>query len=113
MNEYYVRSKSVVSRQVGNDTLVVPIRGGVGDLASIFSLNEIASSIWAMLVKPATFDAIITQIVEQFDVSRSLAEEDLESFLTKMRTAGLVEAATFEQMPEIRGEMATLHPEVA
>ena len=40
----YVRASSVVSRVIAGETLIVPVRGGVGDLASIYSLNEVASS---------------------------------------------------------------------
>ena len=42
----YVRSDDVVARMIGGETLIVPVRGNVGDLASIYSLNEIASVVW-------------------------------------------------------------------
>ena len=42
----YVRSESVVSRVIAGETLIIPVRKGVGDLASIYSLNEVASTIW-------------------------------------------------------------------
>jgi hypothetical protein len=34
-----IQSHSVVARVVGGETLIVPIRGKVGDLASIYRLN--------------------------------------------------------------------------
>jgi hypothetical protein len=39
----FVRSKSVVCRQIAGETLVVPIRGKVGDLASIYTFNSTGS----------------------------------------------------------------------
>jgi len=34
----YIRSDAVVSRLIGGETLVVPVRAGVGDLASCLQL---------------------------------------------------------------------------
>ena len=47
--DIYIRSEAVVSRLIGGETLVVPVRGGVGDLASIYSFNEIGTMIWEAL----------------------------------------------------------------
>ena len=44
--ELYVRSDTVVSRVIAGEVLIVPISKGVGDLASIYSLNPVASAIW-------------------------------------------------------------------
>ena len=41
-----IRSDAVVSRLIGGETLVVPVRGGVGDLASIYSFNAVGTTIW-------------------------------------------------------------------
>ena len=37
--QIFTRSRSVVSRVVAGETLIVPVRGKVGDLASIYSFN--------------------------------------------------------------------------
>ncbi len=44
--QLFVRSQSVVSRRVAGETLIVPVRGKVGDLASIYSFNGTGSLIW-------------------------------------------------------------------
>jgi hypothetical protein len=88
----YVRSNSVVSRVIAGETLIVPVRGGVGDLASIYSLNEVASSIWNAIVQPCSKDRIVERIEEEFVGERWQVEHDVESFLAEMQSAGLVEA---------------------
>ena len=60
----YVRSDSVVSRVIAGETLVVPVRKGVGDLASIYSLNQVASSIWQAIARPCCKDEIVELIVD-------------------------------------------------
>ena len=88
----YVRSSSVVSRVIAGETLIVPVRGGVGDLASIYSLNEVASSIWNAIALPCSQDQIVERIEDEFAGERQQVEHDVQSFLTEMQSAGLVNA---------------------
>lgn len=88
----YVRSSSVVSRVIAGETLIVPVRGGVGDLASIYSLNEVASSIWNTIAQPCSQDKIVERIVEEFAGERQQVEGDVNAFLAEMGSVGLVDA---------------------
>jgi Coenzyme PQQ synthesis protein D (PqqD) len=88
----YVRSTSVVSRVIAGETLIVPVRGGVGDLASIYSLNEVASSIWSAIAQPCSQDEIVERIGQEFSGERQQVEGDVNAFLAEMQSAGLVEA---------------------
>jgi Coenzyme PQQ synthesis protein D (PqqD) len=88
--EMYVRSESVVSRVIAGETLIVPISKGVGDLASIFSLNPVASAIWEAVAKPARTDQIIDRITQQFEGETDEIQRDVESFLSDLQSAGLV-----------------------
>jgi coenzyme PQQ synthesis protein D (PqqD) len=88
--QFYVRSDSVVSRVIAGETLIVPIRKGVGDLASIYSLNEVASSVWQAISSRRSKSEIVELIEQQFDGERSQIERDLEWFLREMCSVGLV-----------------------
>lgn len=88
--QFYVRSDSVVSRVIAGETLIVPVRRGVGDLASIYSLNQVASSIWSALAQPCDEDKIVEGIAEEFAVERGRVEPDVRAFLTEMQSMGLV-----------------------
>jgi hypothetical protein len=57
--ELYVRSESVVSRVISGETLIVPISKGVGDLASIYSLNPVATKIWETISHPRSKSEIV------------------------------------------------------
>jgi coenzyme PQQ synthesis protein D (PqqD) len=89
----YVRSDSVVSRVIAGETLIVPVRRGVGDLASIYSLNEVASSIWHTIAQPRSKNEIVQMLEQEFESQRGQVEQDVESFLAEMQSAGLVDAA--------------------
>lgn len=88
----YVRASSVVSRVIAGETLIVPVRGGVGDLASIYSLNPVASVIWSTVAEPCSEEQILTRVVEEFSVELQQAAPDVKAFLADMQSAGLVEA---------------------
>lgn len=88
----YVRSDSVVSRVIAGETLIIPVRKGVGDLASIYSLNEVASFIWQMIEHPRAKDEIVQYTDENFAGHRDEIERDVEAFLGEMHSVGLVSA---------------------
>jgi hypothetical protein len=87
----YVRASSVVSRVIAGETLIVPVRGGVGDLASIYSLNPVASSIWNAIAQPCSQEKIVECIAEEFAGEPPQVEQDVKSFLAEMQSAGLIE----------------------
>ena len=90
--ELYVRSDTVVSRVIAGETLIVPISKGVGDLASIYSLNPVATTIWEAISHPRSKDEIVLLIAREFEGESTEIERDLESFLVEMEAVGLVTA---------------------
>jgi hypothetical protein len=90
-NEVLVRSKSVVARVVGGETLIVPVRAKVGDLASIYSFNGTGTLIWKLLQSPKTLGELAAAIAQEYDVDPTQAENDLTSFVNEMKAVGLVE----------------------
>jgi len=89
----FVRSDSVVSRVIAGETLIVPVRRGVGDLASIYSLNPVASAIWQVISQARTKTEIVEMIRDEFDADSVDVSGDVDSFLAEMTAAGLVNTA--------------------
>jgi coenzyme PQQ synthesis protein D (PqqD) len=87
----FVRSQSVVARVVAGETLIVPIRAKVGDLASIYSFNGTGSLIWKLLESPKTVSQLATVVAEEYAVEPSRAERDVTEFVGEMQAVGLVE----------------------
>ena len=87
----FVRSQSVVSRRVSGETLIVPVRGKVGDLASIYSFNEVASLIWQLLEMPRDVSDLVSAVEREYDVDSQQAHEDVSKFLNDMLSVDLVE----------------------
>jgi hypothetical protein len=103
--QLFVRSQSVVSRCVAGETLIVPVRGKVGDLASIYSFNQAGSLIWQRLESPRSLAELIRAVKEEYAVEHEQAERDVAQFLSDMFSAGLVEACAQVSMSAMQASM--------
>jgi len=90
----YRRSNEVVCREVGGESILVPIRNRVGDLESIFVLSPVAARIWALLDRPIPFDEIVDTLCTEFDVDRDTASADVDELLASLELASLVNKET-------------------
>jgi coenzyme PQQ synthesis protein D (PqqD) len=98
----YIRSEAVVSRLIGGETLVVPVRGGVGDLASIYSFNEVGTIIWGALASPTSLAELVDLIEREYPGNRGQVVQDVVLFLSDIRSAGLVTIANAPEDPAFR-----------
>lgn len=94
--QVFVRSRAVVSRVVAGETLIVPVRGKVGDLASIYSFNETGSLIWKLLDTPRMVGEVVGAVAEEYQVEAEKVRQDVLRFLGEMRGVGLIEISNIE-----------------
>jgi hypothetical protein len=85
-------TRSFVRRQVGGETLIVPVTGSVADLESIYVLNEVGARIWELLGAPTTVDRILEVIEREFSVPPEGAGGDVTEFLESLRSRRLIRA---------------------
>ena len=90
-DEILVRSQSVVARVVAGETLIVPVRAKVGDLASIYSFNGTGTLIWKLLESPRTVSDLAASVAQEYEVDPAQAEQDVTNFVSEMKSVGLVE----------------------
>jgi hypothetical protein len=86
----YVRSDSVVARVIGGETLVVPVHGDVGDLASVYSFNQTGTKIWEALASPMTAEELARVVESEFSTTVEAARADIERFLEEACAKGIV-----------------------
>jgi hypothetical protein len=83
--------RSFVTREIGGETLIVPVTGHVMDLESIYVLNPVGSRIWELLRTPNTADHIADVVADEFAVSPQDAAADTAEFLDSLNARGLVQ----------------------
>ena len=89
--QLFTRSRTVVSRVVAGETLIVPVRGKVGDLASIYSFNGTGSLIWQLLDSPCSLANLIDAVEREYVVDLDTATKDVTQFMTDLQSVGLLE----------------------
>ena len=77
---FHLKSK-FVTREVGDELIVVPLSANVAQMNELFTLNETAKVIWENLNKGADMSALIQTITDTFDIDRHTAEKDIAVFL--------------------------------
>ena len=80
-------------RRVGHEALLVPVRNRVGDLDSIFTLNETAIAVWEAIDGRTPLAAVVEKLCDDFDVERERAAADAAELVRTLVEAGLLEAA--------------------
>ncbi len=66
------------------------MRSGVGDLDSIYTLNEVGTSIWKLIDGTRSVEQIVEQIGNEYEVSDDDATKDVFEFLTTLEAEGLI-----------------------
>ncbi len=83
----------------------MPVRGKVGDLASIYSFNGTGSLIWKLLDTPRGLTDLIDAVEREYEVEKEQAQKDVTQFLNDMLAVGLLDVcpgvATESEMAEI------------
>jgi hypothetical protein len=84
------RSQDVVCRQVGPESILVPVRSNVGNLDFVYTLSPVAARIWALLDGTRSLDAVIETICLEYDIDRATAAADVEELVTSLTAATLL-----------------------
>ena len=88
----YARNPDFVFRRIADEVILLPIRKNLGDLESIFTLNEVAARIWELLDGRRTLEEIRDQVVAEYEVAPETAGADLEELLRQLEAIRAVSA---------------------
>ena len=90
LDDCYCKAASIVSREIAGEMILVPIRQNVGDLESIFTLNDTAGYAWSLLDGQSTLGEIRDQMVFEFEVDAAQAGKDLLDLVAQLESFGAV-----------------------
>ncbi len=76
----------MVSRKIGDESILVPIRRNAGDLESIYTLNDTAAYIWGLIDGQTKVGDIKEKLISEFEVKADEVERDLTEHLQQLRT---------------------------
>lgn len=84
------RSTDVVCRQVGHESILVPIRNNVGNLDFVYTLSPVAARIWQLIDGARTADEIVSAICAEYEVDRDTAMADLSALAADLAEVSLI-----------------------
>jgi len=87
---YFVKEKDLVTRCVAGETIIVPIKNKVGDLDSIYTLNEVGTLIWGLIDGKNSISRIVELILDTYEVKLEKAERDTLQFINSLEQAGMI-----------------------
>ena len=96
LERHYKRNEDFVFRKIENETILVPIKDNVGDMGSIYNLNEVGAFVWEHLDGKNRLLDIQNIISEEFEVSSKEAKADLCEFVSQLREIDAVLQADSE-----------------
>jgi hypothetical protein len=85
LEKRYRKNPGMVSRLIGGEFILVPIRSNVADLESVFTLSGTGVRIWELIEGQLTGRDLRDRIVEEFVVEPEQAEADLIEFLLELQ----------------------------
>ncbi|PYS48142.1 MAG: hypothetical protein DMF68_14055 [Acidobacteria bacterium] len=90
LEKSFIKADDLMARNIAGETLIVPIRNRVGDLSSIYTLNEVGARVWQMIDPSRSVNQIVETISDEYDVARAEAARDVVELLDSMESAGLI-----------------------
>src|SRR3954451_15240761 len=90
------KADGFVSRDIADDTIIVPVRGGVGDLDAIFTLNAVGATIWKLIDGATPVERLAGAVSAVYEVTPDDAARDVGEFVKLLTDKGLLVRAPEE-----------------
>lgn len=93
MSRYVSRAvdgRTVVTRRIAGETILVPVAGSVGDLDAVYTLNDVGSFIWDLIDGSRSAHAIAVEVSAAYDVAIEQAAPDVDELLGALEAKGLM-----------------------
>ena len=79
-----------VLREVSGNFIVVAVGEGIKTFNGMIQLNETSAFLWKMLEKGAEENQLVDAMLNEYAVSREIAEKDVKEFIESLREANLI-----------------------
>lgn len=80
-----------VLRTIVDEYMLLPTGTNIGRFDGTVVLNEVSAFLWQKLQEPVTRKTLLGALLEEYDVSRDMAERDLDGLLERFSQLGLLE----------------------
>ena len=78
-------------RKVADSYVVVPVNNLTLDFNGIINLNETGAFLFELLQKGADREELVQKMLDEYEVTRDKAENDIDNFIKKVKDADILE----------------------
>lgn len=82
----YRKNPDFVGRRIADEYILVPIREKVGDLRSIFTLNDTAARVWELIDGKRRASEIKAALLEEYETTEAEVDGDLRTVLSQLES---------------------------
>lgn len=84
-------NKNFVLRQVADTWIILPVGEATVDFHGMMTINETGVFLWRMMEQGCEKAALSEALVKEYEVEYSRAQEDVESFLSRLKKVGCID----------------------
>lgn len=77
--------KQLVKRTIAGDVILVPVGDASLELKGLLTLNETGERMWDLLPQCDTEEALVRQMLEEYEVDEATLRADVGEFLDRLR----------------------------
>jgi len=85
LDRIFKKNENFVFRKIEDETILVPIKDNVGDMGSLYNLNEVAAFVWEQLNGKKSLRDIKNRLVEEYDIPAEEAGNDLSEYIAQLK----------------------------
>ncbi|MFO7622343.1 MAG: PqqD family protein [Bacteroidales bacterium] len=78
-------SPAIVTKNTGEEYVLVPVINNIADMDSLFTLNETGAFIWEQIDGKKSVRQIVTALTREYNIPVRIAEDDVLEFIDNMR----------------------------
>lgn len=82
--------KELIKRQIAGDVILVPVGKTVLESTGLFVLNELGGFLWDLLPTALDEEALVSAVLECYNVDEATARADTAAFLEQLRQLGII-----------------------
>jgi hypothetical protein len=85
LDEVFAPSKDVVARKIENETIIIPLVAGIGDLEDeLYTLNQTGQAIWEKLDGGKSVQCIVDELAAAYEAPVETIREDVVGLIQEM-----------------------------
>jgi hypothetical protein len=85
----YIQNKKIIQSAIGDEVVMLDMDSGF-----YFGLNSVASIIWRKLEKEISFEEIISELLEEYNIDQFTCENETEIFLSQLLEKNIIKLVT-------------------